>query len=94
MGRKMDTVKHNIKLLVKKFPDSKNNYNMLIVLYWQHFDGYQHISDIAHTTPSESITRAFRELVRKGEIAVNQQTLKIRRNNERKYRLRYQKERC
>lgn len=86
------TVKHNIKLLVEKHPEVKDNYNLLSILYWEKFEGAKIIKDIEMCTPSESITRAFRSLVRSGHIELSEETRKNRRYEEKEFIKHYHKE--
>lgn len=80
MSRKIDIVKHNVKILVEKNPEVKDCYNLLIIKYWEIYELAQNLEDAKHCTPAETITRAFRSLLKTGEISVGQVTKEIRRN--------------
>lgn len=92
MGQRAVTIKHNIQLLTERYPEVKDNYNLLIVKYWEKFEGMVDINQVESFTSSESITRAFRSLVRSGHIAVSEKTRKIRNQEEKEYIKHYHKE--
>lgn len=92
MGQRASIIKENIQLLAKKHPEVKDNYNLLIVKYWEHFEGIKSMNEVTMGTPSESITRAFRSLVRSGHIEVSKQTKQIRMQERREYIKHYHKE--
>lgn len=82
-------IKHNIKLLADAEPDVKDNYNLLTKRYWQKYDLANDIEDIVNCTPSESITRAFRSLVKSGDITLKEEIKKIRKREEKEFQKEY-----
>ena len=92
MKLKTQTIKDNIKLLSESQPEVRDNYNLLVLRYWQKFEGVENLLDIVDRTPSESITRAFRSLVRGGHIKVSTETRLIRRRQQKAFIKEYEKE--
>lgn len=68
---KMKQVKHNIMRLYSIDRSVADNYNKLIMSYWQTIDGAFFSHQVEGATPAESITRAFRDLVSQGQIQVS-----------------------
>jgi len=75
----MNSVRSNIKLLVELDPECTKSYNMLVVMYWNMFEDAQ---DVSKCTSCESITRAFRSLVSKKEIILDEVTEEVRDREE------------
>lgn len=92
MGQRASVIKENIELLATEHPEVKDNYNLLIVKYWEHFEGIKSINEVTLCTPSESITRAFRSLVRSGKIQLSKKTKQQRMQERREYIQHYHKE--
>lgn len=92
MASKKITVKTNIKLLVEKEPEVKDNYNLLITRYWEKFEQAHSLQDVFYCTSAESISRAFRSLVRTGEIELSKGTKKVRKREEQDFRQHYGQE--
>ena len=93
MGQRASVIKENIQQLAEKHPEVKESYNLLIVKYWENFEGIKNLNEAARGTSSESITRAFRSLVRSGHIKVNSEMKKLRMQERREYIKHYHKER-
>ena len=85
-------MKYNVKLLTETKPYVKENYNSLITKYWEVFDGIFTWEDAQYGTSAESISRAFRSLVRSGDIVVSEKTKIIRGQEQSDYRRHYAKE--
>lgn len=92
MGQRASVIKENVQLLATKYPEVKDNYNLLIVKYWEHFEGIKSINEVILCTPSESITRAFRSLVRSGHIQISTKTKQQRMQERRNFIQHYHKE--
>ena len=92
MAQRASAIKNNVQLLTEKHPEVKDNYNLLIVKYWEHFEGIKNMKEVTMGTPSESITRAFRSLVRSGHIQISKQTKQQRLQERRHYIKHYHKE--
>lgn len=92
MAQRASIIKENIQTLAKKVPEVKDNYNLLIVKYWEHFEGIKSMNEVVMGTPSESITRAFRSLVRSGQIEISNETKQQRSVERRAYIKHYHKE--
>lgn len=85
------TIKQNVKILAEKHPEVKTNYNLLIIRYWMKYDHAKTIFDITFCTSSESISRAFRDLVKSGDIELPKNIKELRRKEEKDFRLIYGK---
>jgi len=74
MSKKIEAVKHNVKILTQNTPEVKDCYNLLIIKYWNQFECALQLEDAKHCTPAETITRAFRSLVKSGDVEVGDVT--------------------
>lgn len=83
---KQTKVQHNVAVLVKRYPELKNNYNALVTMYWREVEKAQTFDDLATCTKAESITRAFRKLVEGGEIQVDGKVQQMRMDLEEEFR--------
>lgn len=79
-------VRDNILELLQVYPELKDNYNMLVTYYWVFYDGVNHLTNVKHATPAESITRQFRKLVSSGVIDIPKETKQARQEKEKEYR--------
>jgi hypothetical protein len=69
----MSNVRENVENLMDRFPDTRSDDRLLIMMYWTHKDGIK-VSDsmvnvwdvIRNTTSAESITRARRLVQKEG----------------------------
>lgn len=87
-------VAENIKSLAEEFPEVKENYNVLILLYWYIFDDFdlrkgtmeEVINKVKNVTSAETITRWFRRLVEAGEITLPEDVKVARKEVEQVYK--------
>lgn len=89
MPSKNETVQQNVKMLTELDPKVVVNYNRLILKYWEEFDGLNGTRQVEECTSSESITRAFRKMVRNGEIHVPEDIKKLRRKQREEFKQDY-----
>lgn len=82
----LKTVTKNVLQLTKLYPETIENYNILIANYWSIFDKVRTVDDIKNATPAESITRSFRMLVSKGLIQVPEEVKEVRKEQEKIYK--------
>jgi hypothetical protein len=80
------TLKQNIKALLVKEPQCAKSYTLLVIRYWMKIEGATDFQDALGCTSPEAITRAFRDLVSTGEIAVPQDIADQRKKQEAEYR--------
>lgn len=80
------SVRHNVKVLVKQFPELAEDYNKLNVAYWTLFDGCELVTDLAKATPAETIRRNFQKLVENGTIPIPKRILERRKEKEIEYK--------
>jgi hypothetical protein len=62
---KKATIKRNVEWLLENYPNTRNNYNLLVQYYHFYIDGLKNfipMEELMKMTQVESITRAFREL--------------------------------
>lgn len=79
-------VSKNLLELLQAYPQLKENYNELVVHYWVIFDGVRKLEDIYRATPSETITRCFRDLVMQKKVTPSQKTLERRKERQLEFR--------
>lgn len=79
-------LKQNVKTLVNAEPQCAKSYTLLVIRYWQKIEGATDFYDALGCTSPESITRAFRDLVSTGEIALPQDIADQRKKQEAEYR--------
>ena len=94
----LERVMDRVYELVKRFPPAKNNYALLVLLYWMEYDGLKYrktrtgftidipYAKIGKLTPPETITRAFRKLVELGKVKPDERIRKIRKIKEEAFR--------
>lgn len=87
----MISIKDNVLLLIKFNPELKSDYNRLITTYWSMFNGINHLweANNSNCASSESITRAFRELVSEGTIRLDKNTISARQRQRKNYKKMY-----
>lgn len=83
---KISTVKENVKLLVQAEPQCARSYTLLVIRYWMKIEGATDFASALGCASPEAITRAFRELVRTGEIALPEDVAMRRQEMEDEYR--------
>lgn len=88
------TVKQKVYRLVQRFPYLAEDYVKLVWFYWHFYDesfkiinpdGKIDLDKFHRLTPTESITRAFRELCENKRIKLPWRTLDARQTQEVKY---------
>jgi hypothetical protein len=52
--------RERIEFVLKNYPESRNNDNILCRLYWQMYEGMTSVDDLDHVTDPGSITRIRR----------------------------------
>lgn len=84
-------VQKNVKELVTRFPSLLENYssNKLVSTFWSHYEGANTIAQVEYCTSNEAITRAFRRLVKKGEIVLPQHVKDRNQQYQEEFRLDY-----
>lgn len=90
MAKKEENIKAKIKILSEKDPMVKENYNLLVIKFWATYEGVEEMLDVVNATPAESITRAFRDLVKKGEIKLSKKRQRSRKLEEKRFRKTYE----
>lgn len=85
MTKSIDVIKHNVKILSENNPEVKECYNLLLLTYWERFELAESLNDLKRCTPAESITRAFRSLVKKGEIVLPEEIKRMRKEKRKEY---------
>lgn len=86
---KLNTVKQNVKVLVNAEPQCASSYTLLVLRYWMKVEGATGFHDALGCTSPEAITRAFRDLVNTGEIALPEDIARKRKSQEEDYRKQY-----
>lgn len=92
MSKKIEIVKHNVKILSEKQPEVKDCYNLLIIKYWNQFELALELEDAKRCTPAETITRAFRSLVKSGDIQIGDITKEKRKEKRKEFHNHFVKE--
>jgi hypothetical protein len=85
-------VRNNVKLLAEREPEVKDNYNLLLTRYWEKFESANQVKEIVECTSAESITRAFRALVKSGDIVLKEEIKKIRQREQKQFQKEYGKQ--
>jgi hypothetical protein len=80
------TLKQNVKVLVDAEPQCAKSYTLLVIRYWMKIEGATGFQDALGCTSPEAITRAFRDLVNTGQIALPADIAKQRKQQEAEYR--------
>lgn len=80
------TLKNNVKVLVDAEPQCAKSYTLLVIRYWMKVEGAKDFHDALGCTSPEAITRAFRDLVNTGQIALPEDIAKQRKEQEAEYR--------
>lgn len=70
------TKKAKVEYILQKYPATRINDRLLILMYWKHFDNITTIDDCATATPSETITRLKRKINEEGKYTVTDQERK------------------
>lgn len=78
-----------VKELITWFPFLTENTNLLVTYYWSHVEGATDFDDVSTCSSAESITRAFRRLVKAGEITVSEETKMKRQQYQQEFREEY-----
>ncbi|EJP81137.1 nucleotide excision repair endonuclease [Bacillus cereus] len=73
---KLQTKKSKVEHILRKYPATRINDRLLILMYWKHFDNIATIDDCATATPSETITRLKRKINEEGRYVVTDQERK------------------
>lgn len=73
---KLQTKKAKVEYILRKYPATRINDRLLILMYWKHFDNITTIDDCATATPSETITRLKRKINEEGRYVVTDQERK------------------
>lgn len=84
-------IKENVLKLVQQYPETAISYNRLVTYYWRHIHNATTDEDLDMCPSSESITREFRELLKHGEIMLDEKSQRIRREKQLAYRQRFAK---
>ncbi|MDR5046759.1 hypothetical protein FNE59_14510 [Bacillus thuringiensis] len=72
--------KDKVKFILEKYPDTRNNDNLLCATYWQKIDNVEDIHGIPFATGTEVIRRARQSLNEKGIfLATDPEVLRKRR---------------
>lgn len=79
-----------VKELVTQFPFLTENTNQLVTYYWSHIEGAKDFTDVLMCSSSEAITRAFRRLVKSGEIVLSEEERERRQEHQESFREDYQ----
>lgn len=78
-----------VKELITWFPFLTENTNLLVTYYWSHIEGAADFDDVSACSSAESITRAFRRLVKAGEVTVSEETKLMRQQYQQEFREEY-----
>ncbi|RYI30478.1 hypothetical protein EVU96_08680 [Bacillus infantis] len=80
---------HKVKELINQFPFLTDNTNQLVTYYWSYIEGAASFNDVSNCSSAESITRAFRRLVKSGEVTVSEETKQKRQQYQQEFREEY-----
>jgi hypothetical protein len=78
-----------VKELITWFPFLTENTNQLVTYYWSYIEGAADFEDVLNCSSAESITRAFRRLVKAGEVTVSEETKLKRQQYQHEFREEY-----
>lgn len=80
-----------VKELVTQFPILAENYSSstLVSYYWKYIEGAKTVDQIAYCASPEAITRAFRRLVKSGEIILSKESKDRNSQYQEEFRLDY-----
>ncbi|MCD7910923.1 hypothetical protein KC480_05210 [Bacillus velezensis] len=86
----LDSIKRTIdkvRFLLQKYPEARNNDNLLCSLYWKEADGIEDILAVQFATSAEAIRRSRQLLNSKGILlATDPVVLKKRKQKEKEMR--------
>ena len=79
--------KDKVRFLLQKYPEARNNDNLLCSLYWKEADGIEDIAAVQFATSAEAIRRSRQLLNSKGLLlATDPKVLEKRKQKEREMR--------
>ena len=73
---KLQTKKSKVEYILRKYPATRINDRLLILMYWKHFDNITTIDECATATSSETITRLKRKINEEGRYVISDQERK------------------
>ncbi|MEC0037183.1 nucleotide excision repair endonuclease [Bacillus cereus] len=73
---KLRTKKAKVEHILRKYPATRIDDRLLVLMYWKHFDNIATIDDCATATPSETITRLKRKINEEGRYNVTDEQRK------------------
>ncbi|WP_241657005.1 hypothetical protein [Bacillus licheniformis] len=79
--------KDKVRFLLQKYPEARNNDNLLCSLYWKEADGIEDLAAVQFATSAEAIRRSRQLLNSKGLLlATDPKVLEKRKQKEREMR--------
>ena len=65
-AKERDTIQANVKAILERFPECREDYRFLVNYYWYYIDKLNRFIPkevLRELTPPESVTRAYRKVV-------------------------------
>lgn len=82
MLKEIKKVKEKVELVLMLHPSTRNSDNLLCSIYWQVFDGVEHLDGVAFATSAESIRRSRQQLNQAGLYLATDPLVLQRRNQQ------------